>query len=354
MTDTTPAGRASICVVYTGGTMGSKNDPATGQLGPASLNDFSAEVRRLAAAGDWGADLTVIAVPGRLIDSADANPTDWLRIRNALEAGWNHFDGFVVVHGTDTMPYTAAFLSFAIERQDRPVVVTGSMKPIFIAGDAAPNLEASVRIAASRNRDGSRIDQVLIAFGGRILRGNRATKISLEDEAFSTPRVSDVGKFTVSPGGRMTIVWSNGGPTSQVQAEGDGPHFKRVSDQNLVLIRLHPGVSPSTVDRMLEDADGAVVEAYGTGTGPVAIRECLESRAASGLPIVVTTEVLDGEVTSGYETDLVRANSPLISGGTMLAETALAKLYYFLGIYTGKARTRWIRERMLESNRGDN
>jgi len=183
--------RPRICVVYTGGTMGSKPS-GNGLLEPAPLREFEEQVRTLRTE-TWNATVSFDEITEPLIDSASAGPADWMRVRAVLERRWSDFDGFVVVHGTDTLPYVAAFLSFAIEFQNKPVVVTGSMKPIFQQGDASANLKASVHVAATRTAGGSHLDQVLTCFGGRILRGNRTAKIGSDYAAISTPRVPDLG-----------------------------------------------------------------------------------------------------------------------------------------------------------------
>lgn len=324
-----------ICIVYTGGTMGSKPSD-TGLLEPASLEDFVARVGGLRPA-TWNARLSYSQIDGPLIDSAAAVPADWRRVRDVLEREWDKFDGFVVVHGTDTMPYLASFLSFAIEWQDKPVVVTGSMKPIFENGDASANLKASVHVAASRTQDGKAIDQILICFGGRILRGNRTAKVGNDYNAISTPRVRDLGRYATS-GGRWGIPEWTSHLKQVVQANANGITPTRFPDLNLAdsrvaLIRLFPGITADMVRGVLTGVDGAVVEAYGSGTGPADVRECLLELAADGTVVVVTTEVVWGEVEVGtYATDLVTADSPLVPCRKMLAEAALTKLHYLLGI----------------------
>lgn len=340
-----------ICIVHTGGTMGSKPS-ANGLLEPASLAEFESQVNELARERSWPAAVSFRPVAGELIDSANATPLDWLRVRDVLQLEWSKFDGFVVVHGTDTMPYVAAFLSFAIEFQDKPVVVTGSMKPIFEEGDGASNLEASVRVAVTPTAEGTPIDQVLICFGGAILRGNRATKLSLESAGIDTPRVGVLGRYPTD-GTTASPDWGGGKPKRQVRLN-DPVRFRQVRHHRLGLLRLFPGISPAMVSHMLVDLDGLVVEAYGSGTGPEDLRAILEAFAEHGKFVVVTTEVLNGSVQPGYEADLVRKGSSLIPGGTMLAEAALAKLYYFLGIATnGPKRRSFVMEQMMKSSRGD-
>ena len=330
--------------------MGSKPS-ANGLLQPASLAEFESTVQDLAIARSWPAVLSFRPLAGELIDSANATPQDWLRVRDVLESGWPNFDGFVVVHGTDTMAYVAAFLSFAIEFQDKPVVVTGSMKPIFEEGDAASNLEASVLVAVTPTVQGTPIDQLLISFGGAILRGNRATKLSLESAGIDTPRVDILGRY-LTDGSTASPIWSYGKPNRQGR-QNDPVCFRPIQHHRLGLIRLFPGVSPDMVRQMLIDLDGLVIEAYGSGTGPENLVPVLESAARQGKFVVVTTEVLNGAVEDGYETDLVRKGSYLISGGTMLAEAALAKLYYFLGIANESNRRWFVKKQMEQSNRGD-
>lgn len=336
--------------------MGSKTS-AGGRLAPAPHSEFEQKVRELSARG-WGTNLGFRQIAGDPIDSADAVPADWLRVRDVLEAEWRHFDGFVVVYGTDTMSYAAAFLSFAIEFQDKPVVVTGSMKPIFEPGDATANLKASVQVASSKAVDGSAIDQVLICFGGRILRGNRATKVGSDYLAISTPRVYDLGSYKTS-GARWGIPeWGDGHPKRVVSRDREKEtSFQRIRESRVALVRMFPGITSEMVRAMLQGVEGVVIEGYGSGTGPRAVRECLVELANRGQHIVVTTEVIWGKVEVGaYATDLVTAGSPLIPGGKLLAEAALAKLYYLLGIANRGVPdwSKWVKETMQKSIRGDN
>lgn len=321
----------SICIVYTGGTMGSKRSATTGLLEPAPLHEFENRVAELRPE-TWNASLSFTQIDGPLIDSASAAPSDWLRMRGVLEREWSKFDGFVVVHGTDTMPYAGAFLSFAIEYQDKPVVVTGSMEPIFEPGDASANLKASVHVAASRTQDDVPLDQVLICFGGRILRGNRTAKVGSRYTAISTPRVRDLGKYATKDRRWGIPVWDEGPPIRQVAPEGNSVHFPPLKSSRVVLLRLFPGITPDLVRTALRDADGVVVEAYGSGTGPNDVRECLKELANEGLVVAVATEAVWGKIKVGcYATDLVEDGGPLVPCRTMLAETALAKLHYLLG-----------------------
>lgn len=354
---------ANICLIYTGGTMGSVPSE-NGTLAPASVERFEARVRELAGEDGWGASLVVAAVEGDPIDSADANPEAWGRVREALRVRWREFDGFVVVHGTDTLPYVAAFLSYAIEFQDKPVVVTGSMAPIFEKGSDAPlNLQASVRVAAEVPSSEVPNDQVLICFGRKILRGNRATKLGLAATGFRTPRVIELGEFS-SRDGVVVHEWNEAAAQAYVRAPGR-VLFRRVVHSNVALLKLFPGLTGDMVRHFAAGLDGLVVEAYGSGTGPKDVRDALAELAEGGLVVVVTTEVLYGDVKAGvYDTDFVRnGDGWLLSGRTMLAESALAKLYYFLGIARRQHRggdyelsddgIEFAREQVTKSVRGD-
>ena len=342
-----------ICVIYAGGTMGSKQNDA-GLLAPATLSEFEQRARNvLDVARIAQVEFRGIETP---IDSAEASPSDWLRVRDALQQAWHLFDGFVVVYGTDTLPYVAAFLSFAIEYQDKPVVVTGSMAPIFVDGDALANLKASILVAASSTVDGGAIDQVLVCLGGRILRGNRTAKVSSSADAMASPRAADLGTFQVTGPGSGFPWWYSGFPKKVVRPTGN-VKFPDIQPSHVVLLRLFPGISPDLINACCENSQGVVVEAYGSGTGSSKIREVLEALAAKGKSIVVTTDVIEGETQTGrYATDLVPMGSPLILGKRLLTETAVAKLYYFLGILDRECANwaSFVKRRIEESNRGDN
>ena len=245
----------------------------------------------------------------------------------------------------------------AIEFQDKPVVVTGSMKPIFEDGDASANLKASVHVAGMRTANGERLDQVFICFGGRILRGNRTAKVGSGYRAIGTPRVDDLGRYETS-GRRWGIPkWELRPPTRQVVPDRGEVSFPRLEPCRIPLLRLFPGVTAEMVADVARDADAIVVEAYGSGTGPRSVREYLDSLAADGCIVAVTSEAVWGEVQVGaYATDLVAEDGRLIACRNMLAEAALAKLHYLVG-KADRSRPDWrehVARLMRISIRGEN
>ncbi|MBK9177789.1 MAG: asparaginase, partial [Flavobacteriales bacterium] len=177
---------ASVLLIYTGGTIGMLADPRTGTLQPMDLEHLEEQVPELARVG---VRLESVAFE-RPIDSSDMRPTDWVRIARIIGDNYARFDGFVVLHGSDTMAYTASALSFLLEGLSKPVILTGSQLPIgTIRTDAKENLITAIEIAAAKDGQGrTMVPEVAVYFEYRLLRGNRTVKVHAERfEAFRSP-----------------------------------------------------------------------------------------------------------------------------------------------------------------------
>lgn len=259
-----------------------------------------------------------------LLDSSDMVPADWLRIARAIEASYQDVDGFVVLHGTDTLAYTASALSFMLEGLGKPVIITGSQVPLGeLRSDARENLVASALLATR-----SDLHEVCVFFGGKLFRGNRVTKVSASGfDAFDSPNEAVLAEVGVD------IVL---GPADARASQGDAVHVHDLAEVSVAAVRLFPGIEPRLLRKMLSrPVQGVVLETYGAGNAPSrdgALLEVIAEATGRGVVIVNCTQCLRGRVDmSGYATGAALAGAGVVSGADMTPEAALAKLIWLLG-----------------------
>ena len=257
-----------------------------------------------------------------LLDSANMTPREWVKIARDIARNYAKYDGFVVLHGTDTMAYTASALPFMLRNLAKPVIITGSQIPLCeIRNDARENLITSLLIASRHP-----IPEVCLYFGGKLLRGCRAVKVSANGfAAFDSPNFPPLGEV----GSDIQIRDARPKPKGKLRVE----EF----DTTIVVaaLRLFPGISPDLVRNVLRPPlRGLVLETYGVGNGPVDDRgflDALEEATQRGVVIVDCTQCLEGTVDlSEYAAGSALARVGVISGSDMTAEAALAKLHYLL------------------------
>ena len=257
-----------------------------------------------------------------LLDSANMTPREWVKIARDIAANYARYDGFVVLHGTDTMAYTASALPFMLRALAKPVIITGSQIPLCeVRNDARENLITSLVIASQHA-----LPEVCLYFGGKLLRGCRAVKVSANGfAAFDSPNMPPLGVV----GSDIEIQWPavRPAPRGRLRVE----EF----DTTVVVsaLRLFPGISPDLVRNVLRPPlKGLVLEAYGVGNGPDHDSEflrALEEATRRGVVIVDCTQCLEGTVDlSEYAAGSALARAGVISGADMTTEAALAKLYY--------------------------
>ncbi|MBU2098935.1 MAG: asparaginase [Gammaproteobacteria bacterium] len=316
-----------ILIIYTGGTIGMRQS-ANG-LVPAA--DLAAEIMQLIELGPAfqkkPPQLHTLSYDP-LIDSSDMTPAIWLKIAHDIEQRYDSYDGFVVLHGTDTLAYTSSALSYFIRRHGKPVVVTGAQLPFgFPRSDARSNLISAIEVAATMPES---LAQVCVVFGSKIMRGNRVTKISANAyDAFDSPRFPLLGTIGID-------IHFSGSRRLSYQST-DATQLLLPPDNNAVaLLRLYPGISAALLRSVcsVKGLRALVLEAYGSGNGPS--RDPLflsEIRAAvdRGIVIVVVSQPLDGVVTfERYAAGSGLAGAGAISGRDMTAEAAISKLYFLL------------------------
>ena len=259
-----------------------------------------------------------------LLDSADMLPEDWESIARDIVSRHEAYDGFVVLHGTDTLAYTASALSFMLEGLQKPVVLTGSQIPLCeLRSDAHSNLLDALMIAGSTH-----IPEVLVQFGGVLIRGNRATKVSAEGfSAFASPNHPSLGRTGV----HIEI------EERLIRPSVAGPiRLLPMSTKPVAALRLFPGIDVRVLRPFLESPlAGLVLEAYGIGNGPKrnrAVMDAIAEATARGLVVVVCSQCLEALVDlGGYATGAALARAGAVSGRDMTAEAAMAKLLHLFG-----------------------
>jgi L-asparaginase len=312
--------RRRVYVAYAGGTIGMRATAAGYAPVPGYLSAAIAGVPELR---EPEVPELVVHEHAPLMDSANARPEDWLRIARDIAARADEFDGFVVLHGTDTMAYTASALAFLLRGLGRPVVVTGAQIPIgVLRSDGRQNLLTAVLVAARPD-----VREVCLVFGSRILRGCRAVKESASGfDAFSSPNLPPLG----SAGVEIAL-----DPARLRAPEPGGVRLPDALDAPVRLLRLYPCMPAELLRAALAPpARGLVLEAYGAGNLPDRDPELLATLAegaARGVAIVVVSQCLDGRVDLGA----YAASAPLVAAGAvggldMTTEAAYAKLVVLL------------------------
>jgi L-asparaginase len=311
------AQRARVLLLHTGGTLGMRRGP-DGSYAPAA-GALAALLERLPELDDPALPEIELVEQDPLLDSSDMRPHDWQRIADTIVARAGDVDGVVVLHGTDTMAYTASALSFMLEGLSRPVVLTGSQIPLAeVRSDARENLVTSLLLALTPF-----LAEVVVYLGGAVLRGNRCTKVSAGGfDAFASPNLPPLASVGVD------VQWRH----DLLREAAPGPlRSARLRDVSVVALRLFPGIGGSVLRQVLREGVRALVlETYGSGNAP-ADRDVLGALAeatARGVVIVNVTQCLRGEVRMGaYAAGRMLEEAGVVSGGDMTAEAALTKLY---------------------------
>lgn len=320
--------RASVLLIYTGGTIGMKEDPRNGALKPFDFSGIMEEVpelRKFAVTVD-----SYTFTP--LIDSSDVEPSLWQALAELIRDRYDRYDGFVILHGTDTMAYSASALSFMLDHLGKPVIFTGSQLPIGRPRtDGKENLISAVEIATAKAPDGrALVPEVCICFNSRLLRGNRSVKVNATGfDAFSSPNFPPLATAGISIKYNTRLIHQPSDPDRPLA-------IHTVLDTRVSVLKVHPGITEQAVrDILLGTGTRAVIlETYGSGNAISKpwFLSIIREAVGMGKILVNVTQCLSGDVDMDiYATGRALKDAGVVSGHDSTTESALGKLFYLMG-----------------------
>lgn len=336
--------RPKVLLIYTGGTIGMVADARSGTLHAMDLDRLEEQVPELARMG-ISLETVAFATP---VDSSDMHPEQWLRIAGIIGERYAEFDGFVVLHGSDTMAYTASALSFLLENLGKPVILTGSQLPLgTIRTDGKENLLTAIEIAAATENGRPVVAEVAIYFEYSLYRGNRTLKVHAERfEAFRSPNWPVLAEAGVHIRYDRAALMPPPDGALQVHTR---------MDDRVGMVRLFPGIRAAWVRALLADPElkAVVLATFGSGNGPTdaSFVEALRQARERGIVLVNVTQCVGGRVEQGrYQTSRAFVDLGVVSGADLTTEAAITKLMFLLGQGLGPDE---VMRRMVGSLRGE-
>jgi len=321
--------KSKILLIYTGGTIGMNRNPQTGALEPF---DFEHLLSRVPELEQFQTEIATYQFQPP-IDSSDMSPDRWCQLAHVIADHYDEYDGFVVLHGTDTMAYTASALSFMLQNLTKPVIFTGSQLPIGqLRTDGKENLITSIEMAAAKRQDGTAmVPEVGIYFNGHLLRGNRTTKQSADEfnafESFNYPHLADAG-VTISYHRELIHQPDFHRPMT--------PQFQL--DHNVIIFSLFPGIREDLIRHIIATPNlrAIVMRTFGSGNAPQSpwLLHALREATRRGKVVVNISQCLQGRVEMGrYDTGYQLQEVGVVSGRDSTVEAAVTKLMYLNARY---------------------
>ena len=315
-----------ICLIYTGGTIGMKQNP-NGKLAPVDFDQLRASIPALAL---LPIELDVVTVD-KPVDSSEMQPEGWIDLVERIEKHYQDYDGFVLLHGTDTMAYTASALSFLIQGLKKPIIITGSQLPVgVLRTDATENLLSALEFAAMERDGEALIQEVCIYFEYKLYRGNRAYKRSSNEfDAFSSPNYPALAESGVRMSVYDELLWK---PVESVL------RFQKQVDASVGVVTLYPGLDFTKVP-VLDDWKVVLLRTFGAGNAPntPAFIDFLQRCEQCGVQIINTSQCVSGRIVPGlYDSSSALEQFNTLSAKDMTFESALVKAMVLLGQNLGR------------------
>lgn len=321
----------SILLIYTGGTIGMVHDPESGSLVPIDFRHITDHVPELRK---FGYDIHSVSFDP-VKDSSNIDPEVWVRMAEIIENSYNEFDGFVVLHGTDTMAYSASALSFMLENLAKPVIFTGSQLPIgLLRTDGRENLITAIEIAAAMEGNQPEVPEVCIYFDNKLARGNRTTKMNAEHfDAFDSPNYHPLAEVGLHLRYFKELI--------RYPQRDKKLIVHREFDTNVAILKIFPGINRNLLKAVLgtEGLRGLIIETFGSGNAPTYqwFLDDLKDFIDNGGIILNVTQCHGGSVEMGlYETSRQMMAAGVISGRDITSEASVTKLMYLLGRYSSR------------------
>jgi L-asparaginase len=320
--------KSSILLIYTGGTIGMKEDPSIQALRPFDFSQILAEVPELRK---FAYKIDAVTFDP-IIDSSDIEPDNWVTLVSHIEQRYDDYDGFVVLHGTDTMAYSASAVSFMIEGLTKPIIFTGSQLPIGMPRtDGKENLISAVEIAAAKDEDGHAVvPEVCICFDNILMRGNRTTKINSDNfRAFRSENLPPLAEAGIN-------IRYNTGIIRRPDDWNARPTFHKNLDTRVAILKIHPGITPQVARGILcaPESKAVIIETYGAGNAPSKgwFLDMVTEATKMGKILLNVTQCRAGSVNMDiYATGKWLKEAGVINGFDSTTESALAKLFFLMG-----------------------